>query len=362
MLAALRRRCGPSPRCAAGTAGTSIGLVNATPIRLGMSQLTGDVPTGTHRPQPRHLWNWAQRSESRGLSDEEKHEWHVMRRTQLEMAEEWDDAEAFRSLPKPKKVLGNEACHAVWPYPWLVERQVSVHLYTKSIYVYYPHKALTAAGELHKEAAKQFSYEHLIPITFHNPHVYVETELLVEHGDTPWVVVNCLDGRHRIVPVDASVLNADAGVDPEAPFAVQVQQGHQALLQRVLATAEELGASVTDKGKVTHELTTRPVQNGFVRVDYMWVPSRHEDRNAHLVQWTDDDSSKRPLVRDRDNRVHTWINVDDESVPLAASVAQTGKRENRRVRRSKAMGSWSQFHLSQRNSGTWGNAAGRGAQ
>jgi hypothetical protein len=344
-----------------GCSSSCSAALRRTPVRLGMSQLTDDVPSGTNRPQMLHKYDWTQASETAGLSDLEKHEWHVMRRTQLEMADEWDDSEAFRSLPKPKKLMGNEACHAVWPYPWLVERAVQLHLYTKSVYVYYPHKALTSKGETFNEIAKQFTYEHLVPITFHNAHVYVEAELLVEHGDTPWVVVHCLDGRHKVVPVDLSTINADSGVDPEAPAAVQVQQGHRALLAKVIATAEELGSSVTDKGKVSHELAARPVQNGFVRVDYMWVPERFEDRNEHLVQWTSDDAAKRPLVRHRDGRLHQWVNLDDESKPLADSTSQLGLREKMRTMRPKAVGSVNAFHTSQRNSGTWGNLAGRGA-
>ena len=51
---------------------------------------------------------------------------------------------------------------------------------------------------------------------------------------------------------------------------------HQALLQKVLAAAESLGTSVSDVRAATHELGQRPLQNGYVRVDYMYVPPKPE--------------------------------------------------------------------------------------
>jgi hypothetical protein len=328
-----------------------------TSVLLGHEQARANMPNGTDRKKGRHGYEWMKRS--RYMQPREQRRWKAMSKLQLEMGEEWDDLEQFRLLPKPKKVLGNEACHVIWPYPTLLEREVKLHHFTKSIYVYYPQHALTQQGEFYRQVAREFSYEHLIPITFHNNQCYVETEMLVEYNDTPWLVINCLDGRHEIVPVAESTVT---GVDDKAPRSVRVEQGHRALLERVLQTAEKLGSSVEDPNRLMVELHNRPLQNQYVRIDYMWTGRTREERAQHLVQWTDDDAAQQPTMRNRQGRLLSWLNVDSDEYALHQQQLGLVHKERKRLATPNKGGSMdiSTFHLSQRNSGNWGGVAGAG--
>lgn len=333
--------------------GSSSGLFRHTAPRLGVSQLQDDIPTGSDRKINKYVWDWTPKSI--GLVAGEQDTWFIRRKLQLEMGQEWDDLEPFRALPKPKKLLGNEACHVIWPYPWLIERTIKIHRFTKSIYVYYPHRSLTPTGETLRLIARHFSYEHLIPITFHNSQCYVETELLVEHSDTPWVVVNCLDGRSKIVPLTKSLLH-----DESLPTFKQIEDGHRELLNLVVSAADELGSTVKDVQATNYEFQTRPLQNAYVRVDYMWVPDRVEDRNEHLVQWTTDDASKKPLVRARDAAVHSWLNNDPENLPLSDSVTNTQTRDKRRLKPARLIAfTAARFVAAQRHTAKYGTAIGK---
>lgn len=322
------------------------------------------MPTSTTR-KPGGFYRSAT---ARKVNATEKAEWEAMRKWELETMEEWDDLEKFRQLPKPKKLLGNEACHAVWPYASLLERQIKLHPLTKSIYVYYPQHSLTESGELLREIARQFSYEHLIPITFHNSQCYVETELLVEYSDNPWVVVNCLDGNSGILPIGESLI-ADISLKPFASAQAHqyacVTQGREALLEAVVAEANRLGNAAKQTPQLIAELHDRPLQNQYVRVDYQWFGETPEARAQHTVQWTREDASKRPTVTVPHVRIFDWMNVAGEA-PVSPYMKDLLHKETSRLMKGKArlggVAHLNSYHSSQRNLPTYSTMAGRGTQ
>jgi hypothetical protein len=241
------------------------------------------------------------------------------------MNAEWDPLERFQHLPKPKRLLGNEACEIVWPYAVLLENIVKIHPFTKSLYVYYPQHALTARGAEAAALARRFSRECLIPICFHNSQCYVETELLLEHGDTAWVVVHCIDGTHEVVRVDPDALRqraaqSVAGGDDEndgnsssngGSVAVPQDALRRELLATVLETASRLGSAVAAPELAKQQLNERALQNAFIRVDYQWMGDTEEERTAHLVRWVDpDDRGVQPLMYQRDESVAEWLNAE----------------------------------------------------
>ncbi|EPY26922.1 hypothetical protein STCU_06011 [Strigomonas culicis] len=241
------------------------------------------------------------------------------------MQESWDELEPFKGLPKPKSQFGNEAAEIIWPYTLLLERVVRVHPFTKSIYVYYSQRQSTPAGRLAAATAKSFSREFLIPISFHNSQVYVETEMLLEYSETPWVVVHCLDGRHTMLPV-------------KVEEGASVADNAAALLQTVVRTCEDLGAAVKDAKEVTIALNERPLQNQYIRVNYQWYGDTPEERMSHMVQWDFDPAAVAPRIKQRTRHTLDWMNYDG-NLPTHNSVRVNVHRESSRMRRPTATGS-----------------------
>ena len=325
-------------RCSVRLATRRSGAFAATAPLLGAEQIDKAMPTSTTR-KPRSMrrgnstpitayfsgprtppgevqWTDAQKHK---VSPREAREYATHKKWELTMKGEWDDLEKFRHLPKPKKQFGNEGAEIVWPYAVLLQNAHHVHRFTKGIYVYYPQTALTDFGVRAIAVAKAFAQRCLTPITFHNSQCHCEGEMLLEHGDTPWVVVHCLDGRHRTVVVDNSIFGAlavaDAAKTP-APTLVtmpDVADGVAALLQQVQVAAAALGDSVDDVRAVKRLFHERPPQNQYVRVDYQWYGETPEARQAHTVKWmadsTDADiSDAMPRMRHRTNELLTWLN------------------------------------------------------
>ena len=227
-----------------------------------------------------------------------------MKKWELQMADEWDDHEAFRSLPKPKKQFGNEAAEIVWPYAVLLENVIKVHPFTKSIYCYYGQHQLTEEGRAATKLAITFARECMIPITFHNPQCYVETEMLLEFNDTPWLAIHCLDGRTVTMAIEPP--EAD-GRDPKA-----------ALLEKVLKQCDKLARGSKDARSMFRLLNERPNQNHYLRINYQWFGERPEDRMTHQVQWVqnpDDASVMKVPLEDIRWKAADWIQAEDGREP-----------------------------------------------
>ena len=262
------------------TSSSSRHAYSSSRVLYGMEQLE-DVPYSSDRkPRGKHRG-----PDKRMTSASERGVYEFVKAWDLQMQEQWDELEAFKGQPKPKKQFGNEACEVIWPYCMLMENVVRIHRFTKSIYVYYPHKQSTKDGAFRAEVAKRFSRECLIPITFHNTQCYIETEMLVEHGETPWIVMHCLDGAVKILPISMKASDFGAG---------DVLAAKDALLVQVLETAHEMGEAVADVHKVASVLNERPPQNQYVRVDYQWFGDTPEDRMTHLIKWDFDGRSATP--------------------------------------------------------------------
>lgn len=290
-------------------------LMDSSAVRLGISQIQ-DVPTSTDR-KPRGFHRGPGK---RLTSPSETERYQFIKRWDLCMQEMWDDLEPFNGLPKPKAQLGNEAAELIWPYVLLLERVVKVHPFTKSIYVYYSQRQSTPTGKASAAAARAFSHEYLVPITFHNSQVYTETELMMEYNETPWYVVHCLDGRQRVRPI---VIN-----DPDLGRTAAVSE----VLKDVVKTCEELGSSVSNPKEVTRALNERPLQNQYLRINYQWFGDTPEERMSHLVHWDFDPASVEPKLRSRKRHVMDWMNFDG-NLPTHNSVRVNVHRESARMRR-----------------------------
>lgn len=292
-----------------------------------MGQLE-DVPLSTDR-KPRGFHRGPGK---RQTSDKEASAYRFIKKWDLQMRESWDPLEPFQGLPKPKKQLGNEATEIIWPYCVLLERVVKVHPFTKSIYVYYSRWQSTERGKWAAKVAQSFSHGYLIPITFHNSHVYVETELLVEYSETPWIVIHTLDGRHRVLPVrpaDRSATTTPASAAAE-------------LLKEVVQASGELGASTKDPKGTTQLLNERPLQNQYVRVDYQWYGDTPEERASHLVKWDFEPRDVEPVMRSRNRHVMDWLNFDGR-LPTAAAVHANVRREQSRLQAPRTTGGPTSF-------------------
>ncbi|RNF21308.1 hypothetical protein TcG_02959 [Trypanosoma cruzi] len=293
---------------------SSARAITTTRGLLGLEQLQ-DVPASTSR-RPRGMHRGPGK---RQTTEKEAERYRFIKRWDLQMREGWDELEAFKGLPKPKQQFGNEAAEIVWPYAVLLERVVKVHPFTKSIYVYYAQRQSTPLGKLAAETAKRFAREFLIPITFHNSQVYVETEMLLEYNETPWVVVHALDGGQRILPVHpaAEDTSIDAGVTQ--------------LLREVVKTCEALAAAVANPKEVTRMLNERPLQNQYVRINYQWFGDTPDERCSHLVRWDFDPAEVEPIMRQRTRHVLNWLNHDG-NLPNHNSVRVNVFREKTRLR------------------------------
>jgi len=309
-----------------------VSFFQATRGALGIEQIN-DVPTSTTR-KPSGLHRGPGK---RQTSAKETAEYHFIKKWDLEMKEQWDDLEAFKGLPKPKKQFGNEAAEIIWPYSMLIERLIKVHPFTKSIYVYYSQKQSTKAGEVAAKVAQRFARRSLIPITFHNSQCYVETEMLLEYNETPWIVIHCLDGRQDILAVK--------------PTSSNVAEAEEALLAEVVQRAEALGAAVQDPKACTRLLNERPLQNQYLRIHYQWFGETPEERMTHLVQWNYDVESVAPKVEHRHKAVLDWLSFDG-NLPNHNSVAINVRREAQRLRKPRTTGGTATFF----NSGSRANA------
>lgn len=288
-------------------------------LLYGMQQLQ-DVPLSTDR-KPRGFHRGPGK---RQTSEREASAYQFMKKWDLEMHEAWDALEPFQGLPKAKKILGNEATEIVWPYVFLLERVIKVHPFTKSIYLYYSHPemhTISTDGMWAAQVARAFSHGFLIPITFHNSQVHVETELLLEYSDTPWIVIHCLDGRSEVVPIRPS---------PPTPNCTPASAAAD-LLSSVVKVCESLGATVQNPKAMTRALNERPLQNQYVRVDYQWFGDTPEERASHLVQWDFDPEGLTPIIpRTRARHILNWLNFDG-NLPTAAAVHVNVKREKARM-------------------------------
>jgi hypothetical protein len=335
----------------------------STSLRHGATQLESMPSSTTRKPRGMHRG-----PNTRQVSPQERAWYRYVRRWELEMENAWDDAEKYAHLPKPKKLIGNEACEVVWPYAVLLENVIKIHPFAKSLYCYYPQHALSEEGANAAHLARRFSRECMIPITFHNSQCYVETEMLLEHGDTAWIVVHCLDGRHEIVCVNKVLDDLKKQYRKEKNGgAVETTQDAEkaALLGAVLACASSLGASAKNPSDLMLQLNTRPLQNSFVRVDYQWMGDTAEERQAHLVRWVDpDERGVQPMMYQRDERVLEWLNAQgdrgtDQSLGTQPHLYKTRTGESAATsQRQKAAALSSQYQRYSRLSPLWG---GRGA-
>lgn len=275
-------------------------LFATTQSLRGLEQTEKDIPeSSTRRPTGLHSGPG-----QRLVSPREAKHWKYMKKMELIMKDEWDELEQFRSLPKPKKQFGNEAAEIVWPYAVLLENVIRVHPFTKSIYCYYGQKQMTALGKEATNVARRFARECMTPITFHNSQCYVETEMLLEYNETPWIAIHCMDGTHRLVPVNIAKLQEMGEEDVKT-----------ALLRKVLQEADEMGTAAKNTSHLYALLNERPNQNHYVRVDYQWMGVTPEERMQHTVQWIDDPSTVEPKIRNREFHTCNWLN-NDSNLPL----------------------------------------------
>lgn len=288
--------------------------IRPTRLLQGLEQVQ-DVPASTdRRPSGMHRGPG-----KRQTSAKETEQYQFIKKWDLQMRETWDELEPFKGLPKPKMQLGNEAAEIVWPYCLLLEHVIKAHPYTKSIYVYYSEKQSTPLGQLAAAVAKRFSHGYLTPITFHNAHIYVETEMLLEYNETPWVAVHCLDGRHRVLPIKPQA--SDTVVD-----------GAEAVLEDVIRACNELGSSVKDPKAMVRLLSERPLQNQYLRINYQWYGDTPDERMSHLVRWDYAPEDAVPRLRERTRHVLDWVNYDG-NLPTHNAVRINARREAARMRR-----------------------------
>lgn len=309
------RRCSSSTtHFGCGAVWASCGFSTSRLLR-GLEQID-DVPTSTSR-KPTGVHRGPGK---RQTSKKETAEYQFIKKWDFQMREQWDEYEPFKGLPKPKKQFGNEAAEVIWPYAMLIEKLIKVHPFTKSIYVYYPHKQLTEQGRIAADVAKRFARKSLIPITFHNSQCYVETEMLLEHSDTPWIVVHCVDNRHELIPVKPATSN--------------VNEEEEALLAQVIKVAESLGSSVQDPKACTRLLNERPLQNQYLRINYQWFGDTPDERMSHLVRWDYDPKEVEPKIQRRSMEVMDWLSHDG-NLPNHSSVRINVARESKRLVKPK---------------------------
>lgn len=311
---------------------------SSTPVRhlfsptrsplLGLEQIA-DIPTSTDRiPKGLH------RGPGKRMTNRKEAEaYQFIKKWDLVMKESWDPLEPFKGLPKPKKLFGNEAAEIIWPYALLMERVIKVHPFTKGIYVYYSQHQQTELGKHAAAVAKHFSRRSLIPITFHNNQCYVETEMLLEYSETPWVVIHCLDGRSLMIPVEASL-------------AESVAEAEDTLLRTIVKKTEELGASVSDPKSLTRALHERPLQNQYLRINYQWFGDTMEERMSHLVRWDFEPEEVAPKTPRRNKDVLDWLNFDGD-MPTHNSVKINVVRESKRLQKPNGAGGKRSFLNSQ---------------
>jgi hypothetical protein len=289
-------------------------VAQPTTLLRGLEQVQ-DIPSSTDRkPTGMHRGPG-----KRQTAPKEAAQYQFIKKWDLQMRETWDDLEPFKGLPKPKAQFGNEAAEVIWPYAVLLEHVIKVHPYTKSIYVYYSQRQSSGQGRLAAQVAKRVAQEFLIPITFHNSHVYVEAEMLLEYSETPWVVVNCLDGTHQVLPIKPRENQS-------------VKEGAEEVLNTIVQACNAMGNAVKDPKEVMRTLSERPLQNQYVRVNYQWYGDTPEERMSHLVNWDFDPQDVAPQLRSRTKHVLDWMNYDG-NLPTHISVRINVRREAARMRK-----------------------------
>lgn len=308
--------CGRANAASAMWAASRTFVAQPTTLLRGLEQVQ-DVPSSTDR-KPTGLHRGPGK---RQTAPKEAAQYQFIKKWDLQMRETWDDLEPFKGLPKPKAQFGNEAAEVIWPYALLLEHVIKVHPYTKSIYVYYSQRQSSAQGKLAANVARRVAQEYLIPITFHNSHVYVEAEMLLEYSETPWVVVNCLDGTHRVLPITPQENQS-------------VKEGAEEVLNMIAQTCDDMGNAVKDPKEVMRVLSERPLQNQYVRVNYQWYGDTPEERMSHLVKWDFEPEEMAPQLHSRTRHVLDWLNYDG-NLPTHNSVRVNVHREAARMRKPK---------------------------
>lgn len=81
--------------------------------------------------------------------------------------------------------------------------------------------------------------------------------MLLEYNETPWVVIHCLDGRSKLLSV-----NAASDKNPT--------QNVSTLLADVVTACSQLGETVNNPKEITRLLNERPLQNQYIRINYQW--------------------------------------------------------------------------------------------
>ena len=269
--------------------------------RLSLQQATKDMPMSTARkPRGQHRG-----PDKRQISESEKNKWLFMRKTQLLSLAEWDSPEAYDFLPKAKKIVGNEAAQLVWSYATLLQNKFLVHPFTKSIYCYYFQYSLTQEGERRNNLAKKFARECMIPITYHNSQCYVETEMVLDYGDVPFILIHCLDESTVHVPIILyktrgaglkSVSHARGIKTNQVDNLCEInyrraqrnsseEYTKQQLTEDLSAITETLGNSVSNPDEVWRLLHDRPLQNSYLKINYQWFGESSQEREQHRVQY-----------------------------------------------------------------------------
>lgn len=307
------------------------------------------IPKGMHSGPGRRM-----------LNKGEVARFEFVKKWELQMQEKWDAYEAFKGQPKPKKQFGNEACEIIWPYTVLLENIINVHRFTKSIYVYYPQRQETRDGAFAAAVAKRFSHQYLAPITFHNAQCYVETEMLVEYGEVPWVVIHCLDGKHEIVPIkfkapsssfggsggqqSSATSNSSNGTEEQGNLneryfsPIDVKMAAEELLNIIVSKADALGNAVSNVAATATLLHDRPPQNQYLRINYQWYGDTIEERSTHLVHWNWDESKVIPSTKFKDSDVRDRLNYDGRYPNTLQSIAAARSEKNRIVKGTDGSG------------------------
>ncbi|KNH07603.1 hypothetical protein XU18_1697 [Perkinsela sp. CCAP 1560/4] len=275
----------------------------------------------------------------RQISEAEKNKWLFMRKTQLMSVAEWDDPENFKHLPKPKKLIGNEATEIVWPYAVLLQNQLSVHPLTKSIYCFYFQYSFSPEGKQRNTLARNFARECLVPITFHNPQCYIESEMLLDYGEVPFLILHCLDENSVVIPIvegatlqaginavmemrrsarDLSSASETTPVNSAKSCRDTQKYTKKDLAADVQQITEVIGDSVVNPSEVWRTYHDRPLQNAFLKVNYQWFGEARQEREQHLAcyQWPwDEEEVQKPIISNRATKITMALNQTPRDLP-----------------------------------------------
>ena len=315
-------------------------LMRVYSLRLNLHQVMKDFPTSTAR-KPRGLHRGPHK---RQVSEAEQNQWLFMRKAQLVCSAEWDAPENFKHLPKPKKIIGNEASDIVWPYAILLENEVRIHPFIKSIYCYSYQLSLTKTG-LHKNnLAKHFARQCMIPLAFHNAQCYVESELLLDYGDSPFFVIHCLDGTSTIIPIlffntriagisGVQKMRSGKQMNKESLPLERPETGasytHLNLLKDIQAIADYIGNSVEQPQDIWSMYNNRPPQNSYLKINYQWLGDTERERAFHSLnyQWLWGDSPvPMPSTPHREARTSMALDQVPNKIPEVVRLTKSTRR------------------------------------